>query len=345
MGKVFRVRFSTKGRSVDQGLHFDAASDPSLAKAHRKSRSGCRKCKRDRVKCDETFPTCKRCERQGIICTLMPKPSHWRLEEPGLLQTSVLPFNCSTAADAKLLQRWFDKLSNFLVLDLRSNPLSLPLIKHIAISPALSFAIQTWTMGYQTGFNRAAEVEFLEKRSRALSLCQSELVSKSTPLTTIFFTVLLLGISAPWMGNADDYGKEHLIGARAILNVLLTQEKSAHNPPAHDPLVSAIIAYYLWWDMSCSFCLDSQELPPLSSLDLSSTTDPGVQPIDSRFGGCMVEIYHILALLLRYCMRVLRGEPRDYLYEERLEGDLLNWHPSRIRDEEVLLAEHFGNMV
>jgi hypothetical protein len=35
---------------------------------HRKSRAGCRRCKQRRVKCDETHPVCRHCERHGVPC-------------------------------------------------------------------------------------------------------------------------------------------------------------------------------------------------------------------------------------------------------------------------------------
>ncbi|KKK22566.1 hypothetical protein ARAM_007029 [Aspergillus rambellii] len=36
---------------------------------HRKSRAGCAKCKQRRVKCDETRPHCRKCQKLGIDCT------------------------------------------------------------------------------------------------------------------------------------------------------------------------------------------------------------------------------------------------------------------------------------
>ncbi|KAK2024668.1 hypothetical protein LX32DRAFT_697014 [Colletotrichum zoysiae] len=39
-------------------------------RSHTKSRSGCRDCKRRKVKCDEAYPSCFNCTRQGIPCSL-----------------------------------------------------------------------------------------------------------------------------------------------------------------------------------------------------------------------------------------------------------------------------------
>ena len=36
--------------------------------AHKKSRAGCQRCKARKVKCDETYPVCSKCHRQGVEC-------------------------------------------------------------------------------------------------------------------------------------------------------------------------------------------------------------------------------------------------------------------------------------
>ncbi|KAJ4983077.1 Sterol regulatory element-binding protein ECM22-like protein 1 [Stagonosporopsis vannaccii] len=59
-------------------------------KSHRKSRNGCVRCKRRRVKCDETKPACTRCVEFGIVCdynsaTLFPVPAP--LERPKFIHS------------------------------------------------------------------------------------------------------------------------------------------------------------------------------------------------------------------------------------------------------------------
>ncbi|KAK5192610.1 hypothetical protein LTR20_002086 [Exophiala xenobiotica] len=47
-------------------------ADPTLGKrkiqSHRKSRRGCRNCKLRKVKCDERWPKCDKCDKYGILC-------------------------------------------------------------------------------------------------------------------------------------------------------------------------------------------------------------------------------------------------------------------------------------
>lgn len=71
---VFRIKDPNKSaraprRSPKQKA---ASSSPEAAyhprRAHQKSRTGCGNCKKRRVKCDETKPSCNKCEAYGISC-------------------------------------------------------------------------------------------------------------------------------------------------------------------------------------------------------------------------------------------------------------------------------------
>ncbi|KAK5050571.1 hypothetical protein LTR84_003853 [Exophiala bonariae] len=337
MPRAFRVRFSNKSQSVDPAVHKDVASDPVAARAHRKSRHGCEECRRKRTKCDETLPSCLRCQRRKIKCIITTRPSRWRQECPGGRQELLLsPPTSSLLIDAKLFQWWLDYACKLLVLDSQSNPLSFPLIEHLAISPALCFALESFSAGHKGRWALDSRVQFLEKRSLALTLCRSELIARHVPLETTFFTVLLLGISTPFTENVDNYGKEHLIGARAILAILLQQDKVVHSPR-----IEQLLTYYTWWDMACAFSVDPLELPALSTVEVLSTVSRASQPTKPRFAGCMVEIYHVLGLLLRYCMQLLRGGVRDLEHELTLEQVLTGWHPNSNREEDILFAEVF----
>ncbi|CAF9908427.1 MAG: hypothetical protein GOMPHAMPRED_006160 [Gomphillus americanus] len=47
---------------------------PAARVGHRKSRTGCLKCRSRRVKCDETAPICANCQRLGLQCLYPSKP-------------------------------------------------------------------------------------------------------------------------------------------------------------------------------------------------------------------------------------------------------------------------------
>ncbi|KAK0218780.1 hypothetical protein IW262DRAFT_1387423 [Armillaria fumosa] len=46
----------------------------SRIRAHHKTRSGCKTCKRRKVKCDEELPMCKNCTRRGVECIWINTP-------------------------------------------------------------------------------------------------------------------------------------------------------------------------------------------------------------------------------------------------------------------------------
>ncbi|GIJ91775.1 hypothetical protein Asppvi_010748 [Aspergillus pseudoviridinutans] len=49
---------------------------------HKKSRTGCITCKRRRVKCDETRPLCRRCEKLGVSCIYSQNEDLQKMKEP-----------------------------------------------------------------------------------------------------------------------------------------------------------------------------------------------------------------------------------------------------------------------
>lgn len=96
-----------------------------------------------RVKCDEAYPTCKRCQRQGLVCSSAPRLTQWQVETPWL---SLQP---KTHVKPRLLQYWLEKVSQVSVIDPENNPFSFPLLEHIAQSPALLHAIQSVSASHE----------------------------------------------------------------------------------------------------------------------------------------------------------------------------------------------------
>ncbi|KAH8702340.1 hypothetical protein BGW36DRAFT_336768 [Talaromyces proteolyticus] len=66
-------------------------------KPHRKSRNGCTKCKKRRIKCDELMPRCSRCNKMNLSCQYLKRPlgplnfeDYWRgSRNPLLLKPEV----------------------------------------------------------------------------------------------------------------------------------------------------------------------------------------------------------------------------------------------------------------
>jgi hypothetical protein len=53
-----------------------------------KARTGCLTCKKRHVKCDESRPTCKRCQKTGLVCAGYPPVQTWLFEYSGITSTS-----------------------------------------------------------------------------------------------------------------------------------------------------------------------------------------------------------------------------------------------------------------
>ena len=64
-------------------------------------RTGCQTCKVKRLKCDETKPTCRNCERRGVRCGGYQKVLQWRSHEKATFDITHAPLhrkkrkNCS----------------------------------------------------------------------------------------------------------------------------------------------------------------------------------------------------------------------------------------------------------
>ncbi|KAH7015867.1 C6 zinc finger domain-containing protein [Ilyonectria destructans] len=50
----------------------------TMRRSHKKSRNGCKDCKRRKVKCDEVYPSCFHCSRQNLRCSLSDREQESR---------------------------------------------------------------------------------------------------------------------------------------------------------------------------------------------------------------------------------------------------------------------------
>jgi len=70
---------------------------PIPRKGHTKSRRGCYSCKRRKIKCQETKPSCEHCQKAGIVCKYpVPSPADdvARIESPMMpLQSTPIVFS------------------------------------------------------------------------------------------------------------------------------------------------------------------------------------------------------------------------------------------------------------
>ncbi|KAH8653575.1 hypothetical protein BX600DRAFT_440644 [Xylariales sp. PMI_506] len=62
------MAFEDDYRVLWLGRFGSRVSHPQTRRGHKKSRAGCTTCKSKKVKCDESKPTCIRCQRNGRVC-------------------------------------------------------------------------------------------------------------------------------------------------------------------------------------------------------------------------------------------------------------------------------------
>lgn len=309
----FRVRFAGT-----QSVYETTGEEPRLLdhpNRRRKSRFGCQECKKRHLKCDETFPVCLRCKRAGVTCRSVFRSVQWQLEVPAIERQLS---NITSAVDRRLLQYWLEKASQVMVIDPNNNPFSFGILKYFETSPSLIHTVQALSLAHENFFTSLSLEEILQEKDHALRLVQEELRASQHPAHGSLLTVLFLGLCSAWVYRKPDgeFGKEHLHGARAILDILLNEPGSED-----DPFVQQAVATYLGWDQATAFILDSNDQLPLESEGLLRC----VAKMRNQYNptiGYTIEVMYLLGNVGRYCRAILDGAPRDIgseiYYEEQL---------------------------
>ena len=285
----------------------------------RKSRFACLNCKERHLKCDETFPVCLRCKQRGVNCRSSFRSTQWQIEVPGLTigsNLSVIP----TPAKNHLLRYWLEKASQIMVIDPNVNPFSFDILKYLRTSRSLIYTIQSLSLAHQGFFSPASCEGVLQERAHALSLIQTEL-QQDAPTHGSLLAVILLGLCSAWLDNQRDekFGKEHLQGTRAIVDILLAKPGAEK-----DPFIQQSVAIYLGWEQAVAFFLNaSDQIVPYSEEFLSC-----VQEMRSQYNatiGYSGDIMMVLGNVGRYCGAIMDGALRDFALEAFLEQRLLQF--------------------
>ncbi|KAH6873420.1 fungal-specific transcription factor domain-containing protein [Thelonectria olida] len=234
------------------------------------------------------------------------------------------------------MQWWFDKACNILVADTSANPLSYPILEHIASSSALLHALQSISSGHRQYFDRSCFPKCLQQRSMALSQVRRELQETNASPVASFFSIMMLGMSAPWIdGSFRDTGIEHFIGARAVLDTILSKRSNWK-----DHAVQVIMGFYLFWDMAISLVAEPALLPRLNTpeiIDMVAEMDGYSHPI----GGFPIRVFYLLARIHRYYREIMEGLARDLAFEFDMEDQLSGWQCSSENEHFELLANAF----
>jgi hypothetical protein len=281
-----------------------------------------------RVKCDETYPVCRRCDRRGTVCIPAPRKTIWKLEMPFLIRQA------TDATPSALLQYWFERVCHIMVLDPDVNPWALPLLTFVKESAALMHVVQSVAAAHKDGFHNNHVKECLIERRETISSIQQELSQSGKQPVSTFLAIFLLGISSPWIEGTSDV--EHLMGARAVLDTIL-------DDPANDlsdSTIQLMLGLYMWWEMASSFRVDHPLRKPLNT----STIHKAVYASRSEYhslAGYSLELFYLLGNLNRYCRGIIDGESRDLVLEATLEEQLLNWEPKKDNEHQYLVGDAY----
>ncbi|KAJ0425011.1 fungal-specific transcription factor domain-containing protein [Aspergillus carlsbadensis] len=326
-------------------VRVSSSLDPSPQQAHKsppgqprnKSKLGCRECKAKRVKCDEVYPTCRRCQRQGLVCSSAPRPTQWQVETPWL---SLQP---KTHVNPRLLQYWLEKVSQASVVDPENNPFSFPLLEHVAQSPALVHAIQSVSASHERHFPAKAPILALEERGKAIACLRSEMNQIQRAPYTHFLTIMLLALAHVADSDPKEYGEQHLLGARALINSMLGDISSISMSTTNDPVVRLCLGIYLYWDMCSSFLADPYEPQGLDSLNISLAVQRMGDWHHPMYGTCS-RLLLIIANVGRYCRQIHdMPQTRNPTREALLEAQLCTWETSPPNPDLGHLYEAFRN--
>lgn len=326
-----RVRFAKAVRSSEYAPP-EATAERVFAESQRNARSkfGCQQCKSKRVKCDESHPTCRRCVRQGLICSSTLPLAKWQVETPWF------SVKCDTIVNRRLLQYWLERVSQMLVIDPEDNPYSFPALEYILQSPALIHTIQSLSASHEQYFPAHAPIVALEERGKALVSLRKEVDQNQRPPQAFLLTVMLMALAHSADCNMHDYGKQHLMAARVLINKMLQNSSCLMDD---EPLARLCLGMYLYWDMCCAFLLDPDEKLQINSLDMSTAVHRMGNWHHPMYGPC-TELLFILGNVGRYCRRVLDSQQRNFTQEAILEQQLccLKVYPPNIGLEHLYEA-------
>ncbi|KAI9373624.1 fungal-specific transcription factor domain-containing protein [Aspergillus egyptiacus] len=284
-----------------------------------KSKLGCRQCKAKRVKCDETFPTCERCQRQGLVCSSAPRLTQWQVETPWL---SLQP---NTGINRRLLQYWLEKVSQALVIDPENNPFSFPILEYITQSSALLHAIQSVSASHEQYFPAKTPLIALEEHGKAIACLRREMNQTQRAPYTHALTIMLLAMAQVADPDPKEYGKQHLFGARALVNSMIRDTSTS---TTNDAVVRICLGIYLYWDMSSSFLVEPCESQSLDLFNISIAVHKMGDWHHPMYGTCS-GLLLIIANVGRYCRQILdMPQTRNLMQEAGLETQLRTWTTS-----------------
>ena len=289
-------------------------------------RNSCLACKRRKVACDKTLPSCRHCQRRNQPCQWPSLPSMMKAL-PRLPDSLVAERGIDLPnADWDLLHDWCEHscriLCNFVK---HSNPLSFAMLETLTRSRAATHTVQSFSAGYRGNFSLPQASRSLEERSKALKCLRQEIDDKDCSIEAVLFTIIILGHSTGWLTDeTNDFGLEHLLAANTVINGLL---RGYQDDTKKSELFYVALGMFLYWDMTCSFLAPSECLPTRSPLlgRVAKRMDAFRPP--HSVVGISSELLLLVGSVGRLCRRVWETNISYPTLESKLEARLIQWQP------------------
>jgi hypothetical protein len=288
--------------------------------------NGCLACKRRKVKCDKTLPSCRHCQRRNELCEWPSRPSMMKAL-PRLPDSLVAERGIDLPnADWDLLHDWCEHVCRILCnFTKNSNPLSFSMLETLTRSRAATHTLQSLSAGYRGNFSLPQASRSLEERSKALKCLRQEIDDKDGTIDAILFTIIILGHSSGWLTEeTSDFGLEHLLAANTVINGML---RDYRDDTEMSELFYVALGMFLYWDMTCSFLAPSECLPTRNPLlGRLATRMDAFRPPHSVVG-ISSELLLLVGSVGRLCRRVWETNLSHPTLERKLEARLLQWQP------------------
>lgn len=210
-----------------------------------------------------------------------------------------------------------------MTMDSEVNVLALPILRYLPTSPQLVHAVQSFSIGHENYFAPGKIDNCLQERGKAMRLIRREFEQGKGVSIPTLLSIFLIGMSSPWLEPRPvEYGKEHFMAAKTLLELMMPYERFRD-----DPLYQYTFGSYIYWEMCCSFVAKPGELIPLDS----EATEDSIRRLRGVFHpmtGYATDLYHVISTVSRYCRRVLDFGEHNRTLEADFEAELLAWEPS-----------------
>lgn len=190
------------------------------------------------------------------------------------------------------------------------------------MSQSLLHIIKSISSAHQHFFEAAHIYDSLKERTKAMEVLRRELNAGAQPLHTLFLSIYLLGISSSYLDEGlEDFGQEHLLAAKVVVNLILEDKDLRKHPMSR-----WIVGTFVYWNMSCAFLAvpTSNPAEQKNGEVLSFILNEMAGHLHPINGPC-TGLFYIISTLGEYIRFAVEHETPNHDLEAELEMLLLTW--------------------